>query len=85
MLWGFEFVMDRQSKTPPPAEIDATGQFADLCLEEGLLVYPAGVPPLNNACLISPPLVISAEELRELLARLDRALAKMEARLQALA
>ena len=84
LLWGFEFVMDRQGKTPPPAEFNATGTFVDLCWEEGLVVYPAGIKPLNNACLISPPLVITADELTELLARMDRALAKMETRLLAL-
>ncbi|NVK59559.1 MAG: aspartate aminotransferase family protein, partial [Rhodobacteraceae bacterium] len=84
LLWGFEFVMDRQGKTPPPAEFNATGTFVDLCWEEGLVVYPAGIKPLNNACLISPPLVITADELTELLTRMDRALAKMETRLLAL-
>lgn len=85
LLWGFEFVMDRQSKTPPPAETNATGRFVDFCWQEGLVIYAAGIAPLNNACLISPPLVITAEELQELLERLSRALAKMEAHLNSLA
>ncbi|WOI57838.1 aspartate aminotransferase family protein [Palleronia sp. LCG004] len=85
LLWGFEFVMDRETRTPPPAGFNATGRFVEACWEEGLVIYPAGVAPLNNACLVSPPLVITAEEVEELLARLDRALRVMETALADLA
>jgi adenosylmethionine-8-amino-7-oxononanoate aminotransferase len=47
-------------------------------LAEGLVVYPAGIPPLNNSIIVCPPLVISAAQVNELLRRLDRALATME-------
>lgn len=40
----------------------------------GLIVYPAGVAPLNNSILISPPPTITADEVKELLARLDKGL-----------
>ncbi len=80
LMWGFEFVLDRASRAPPPAELNATAAFVQDCVDQGLIVYPAGVAPLNNAALIAPPLVITAAEVEELLRRLDRALAVMDAR-----
>lgn len=84
LLWGFEFVMDRQDRTPPPSAFNASGLFADLCQAAGLIVYPAGIAPYNNATLIAPPLVITAEEIQLLLARLDTGLEQMSARLNSL-
>ena len=78
LLYGFEFVVDKDSRAAPPASLNASGTFVQACLSEGLVVYPAGIPPLNNAIIVCPPLVISAAELTELLRRLDRALAKTE-------
>jgi adenosylmethionine-8-amino-7-oxononanoate aminotransferase len=78
LLFGFEFVLDKVSRAPPPTALNASAAFVKLCLMEGLVVYPAGIPPLNNAIIICPPLVISGAEVTELLHRLDRALAKME-------
>ncbi len=77
LLWGFEFVLDRKTRTPPPAEMNATGLFADICQENGLIVYPAGIKPYNNAALVAPPLVINAEEVQDLLARLEKSLSAM--------
>jgi hypothetical protein len=48
-------------------------------MAEGLVVYPAGIPPLNNAIIVCPPLVITQAEVGELLRRLDRGLAVIEA------
>lgn len=81
LMCGFEFVMNRSSKEAPDPKHNAAGAFADLCFDEGLIVYPSGVPPLNNAIMVAPPLVISAQEVQELLRRLDRALSNMERRL----
>jgi len=78
LLYGFEFVVDKDSRAAPPASLNASGTFVQACLSEGLVVYPAGIPPLNNAIIVCPPLVISAAEVTELLRRLGRALAKTE-------
>jgi adenosylmethionine-8-amino-7-oxononanoate aminotransferase len=78
LLFGFEFVVDHASRTAPPSHNNASATFVQTCLAEGLVVYPAGIPPLNNAIIVCPPLVISAAEVAELLRRLERALAKMQ-------
>lgn len=85
LLWGFEFVLDRTNCTPPPADFNAAGRFVDLCKEAGLIVYPAGIAPYNNAALISPPLVITKDEVEVLLYRLDLGLAQMEVQLNEIA
>jgi adenosylmethionine-8-amino-7-oxononanoate aminotransferase len=83
LLWGFEFVTDRSSRQAPPPERNASAVFVQACFDEGLIVYPAGIAPLNNATIIAPPLVITDDELQELLRRLDRALATMEEKMNA--
>jgi adenosylmethionine-8-amino-7-oxononanoate aminotransferase len=81
LLWGFEFVLDRSNKRAPDPKHNASGIFADICFENGLIVYPSGVAPLNNAAMIAPPLVITSDEVQELLRRLDRSLAEMQRRI----
>ena len=75
LLWGFEFVADRETRKPPPAGLQANIRFAARCFDAGLIVYPAGFAPYNNATLISPPLTISEAEVDELLHRLGEGLA----------
>ena len=72
LLWGFEFVTDTGSV--PAAEHAIASVFVDLCFEQGLIVYPAGIAPLNNAVVLSPPLTITEEEVDLLLALLAQAL-----------
>lgn len=83
LLWGFEFVLDHATKEAPDPSLNAAGMFVDECFAEGLIVYPAGIAPLNNAAIVSPPLVITEAEVDILLAKLDRSLASFARRLTA--
>ncbi|OZI66950.1 aminotransferase family protein [Bordetella genomosp. 11] len=74
LLWGFEFVTDPVTGTPPDPSRNANARFTAHCFDAGLIVYTAGIPPLNNATLLAPPLVISKTEMEDLLARLERGL-----------
>ncbi|WNZ05089.1 aminotransferase class III-fold pyridoxal phosphate-dependent enzyme [Paenarthrobacter ureafaciens] len=78
LLWGFEFIMDQESREAPDPAFGAATTFVQECLVQGLIVYPAGIAPLNNAAILSPPLVITEEETRILLAKLEEALRAME-------
>lgn len=78
LLWGFEFVADVDNATPPAPEHSTAGVFVEECFERGLIVYPGGIAPLNNAVLLSPPLTISKEELDLMLTTLASALQGME-------
>lgn len=82
LLWGFEFVMDRESREAPDPALEAATTFVQECLAQGLIVYPAGIAPLNNAAILSPPLVITEEETRILLTKLEEALRAMERHLR---
>jgi adenosylmethionine-8-amino-7-oxononanoate aminotransferase len=78
LLWGFEFVIDPVTKAPPSAHRDTSTVFTEECLKQGLIVYPAGIAPLNNAVILSPPLTITHDEVTLLLRKLDDALDAME-------
>lgn len=78
LLWGFEFVVDQETRRAPDARHDASGVFARECMDKGLIVYPAGFAPFNNAAMICPPLTITADEVEELLVRLGVALDSMD-------
>lgn len=79
LLWGFEFVLDPGTKRPPAASSYASTVFVKTCFSQGLMLYPAGIAPLNNAVIISPPLTINEAETDELLARLAAAVTRMGA------
>jgi|SRR5690625_3906618 len=72
LLWGFEMLQDPATRTAIASELNPSHKFVEHCFNEGLVVYPAGVPPYNNAAIISPPLTITEAEVDELLARLDK-------------
>ena len=77
LLWGFEFVVDAATREAPAARHNAAGVFVDECFERGLIVYPAGIAPLNNAVMLAPPLTITAGEVGLLLDLLEGALEAM--------
>lgn len=74
LLWGFELVVDPVTREAPAADLNAATALVDACFERGLIVYPAGIAPLNNAIIICPPLTISAAEVDHLLSMLEEAL-----------
>ena len=65
MLWGVEFVADKNTKAPFPPEKNFSGLVGQACLRRGLLVYPMqgsvdGVA--GDHLLIAPPAVIDPEQ-----------------------
>lgn len=77
LLWGIEFVSNRQTKEPFPLEAKITDRIVDLAFENGLIIYPCrGLINANqgDAILIAPPLVITDSQLEILADRLDRTL-----------
>ncbi|MFT4219764.1 MAG: aminotransferase class III-fold pyridoxal phosphate-dependent enzyme [Microbacterium sp.] len=81
LMWGVEFG-DPATGKPFPTDEGFTPCFVDACAAEGLLVYPSrgGVDGVSgDAVLVSPPVVISSDEIAELLARFERGLRRLEA------
>jgi len=66
LLWGIEFVADRSTKQPFPAQINFAGRVGQSAVKRGLLVYPMQGCVDGNAgdhLLIAPPAVITREQI----------------------
>jgi adenosylmethionine-8-amino-7-oxononanoate aminotransferase len=85
LLMAIELVNDLKTKEPFLAPLNAHFLLTDAAYDEGLIVYPRR--PINGLkgdhVMVAPPLIITREEIRELLERLDRALARTAAQLPA--
>jgi len=81
MMWGIELVKDRKSREPFPPALKVSRRLYDLCLDEGLLIYPgSGTREGQDGdhFLVAPPFTITRAEMDDLVARLDRALARLD-------
>jgi hypothetical protein len=66
LLWGVEFVQDKRTKQPFPANRNFAGLVAQSALSRGLLVYPMQGCVDGDAgdhLLIAPPAVISDDQI----------------------
>ncbi|OLS37804.1 aspartate aminotransferase family protein [Bacillus sp. MRMR6] len=76
LLLGVEFVSDPDKKTPFSRKAAITQKVVKLAKENGLLLYPAGagLDGVNgDSIIISPPLTITKQEMKELISLLDTA------------
>jgi adenosylmethionine-8-amino-7-oxononanoate aminotransferase len=81
LLAGVEFVQDSSTKAPFPLEARFAERFAEAALEEGVATYPmkgCADGDLGDHILLAPPFTISSAEIAELVAALDRALARLQ-------
>jgi len=76
LLWGLEFVEDRNTRRPFAASLNIAQRLTDLAFREGLIIYPRR--SLNGLAgdhvLVAPPLIIKSDEVSEVLRRLERAM-----------
>jgi adenosylmethionine-8-amino-7-oxononanoate aminotransferase len=82
LLWGVEFVSDKQTKKPFPQELNFAGRVGEAAAKRGLFVYDMqgcadGIS--GDHLLIAPPAVITAdqiswsvEQLRDAIDEVDR-------------
>jgi adenosylmethionine-8-amino-7-oxononanoate aminotransferase len=81
LMRGVEFVKDKGTREPFPAELKVAERVMDACLARGLIVFPGhgtvdGVA--GDHLLLGPPLVITAEQVQEMLAILTDGIAAVE-------
>jgi len=79
LLWAVEFVADKSSKRPFPAEHNFAGRVAAAALKRGLLVYPMQGSVDGTAgdhLLLAPPAVITMEQIRWSIDQLSAAIAE---------
>lgn len=78
LLLALELVRDKDTRQPFPAQQNANLVLTDEAYAEGLIIYPRrSINGLSgDHVLVAPPLIVTREEVQEILARLDRALAR---------
>jgi adenosylmethionine-8-amino-7-oxononanoate aminotransferase len=77
LMWGLEFVADRSTKAPFPAERRLSRKIADAAFERGLIIYPSSgnVDGLQgDQVMIAPPFIVTDEQLDEIVALLAEAI-----------
>ena len=84
LLLGVELVRDRATREPFAVEDGIAFRFGRACIDEGAAVYPgqSGADGLlGDHALVTPPLVITGEQVDDLVAAIDRGLTRLETEL----
>lgn len=81
LMVGFEFVQDRATKDPFPAQLKLASLFEKAALNNGLVTYPCtgsidGVA--GDMVLLAPPLIISPAQVDEMLQKIDLSISELE-------
>jgi adenosylmethionine-8-amino-7-oxononanoate aminotransferase len=85
LMWGVELVKSKATKETFPASLKVSRRLYDACLQEGLIIYAgSGTREGQDGdhFIIAPPFTVTREEIDELVARLERGLAKVVAGLR---
>ncbi|WP_126427718.1 aspartate aminotransferase family protein [Brevibacillus marinus] len=85
LLCALEFVRDKRTKAPFALSEGVGQRIIDRAFAKGLIIYPAlgGIDgQAGDAVIIAPPLVISRDELDELIRLLREAIAEVQAELE---
>ena len=85
LLCGIEFVKNQKTKEPFPLQKGVTNRIIQRAFERGLMIYPAvgaieGVA--GDAIIVAPPLVITREEIDQLLAIMRDTIGEIQSELQ---
>ena len=83
LLWAVEFVSDKSTKAPFPAEMNFAGRVAQAAADRGLLVYPVqgcADGDSGDHILIAPPAMISSNQIAEAVNHLAAAIEEISAR-----
>jgi len=73
LIIGLEIVKDQRKKTPGPEE---SMKIREICREEGILLGHGGVK--NNIIRIQPPLIVSREQINQIVGVLDKCISTIE-------
>jgi adenosylmethionine-8-amino-7-oxononanoate aminotransferase len=82
MMWAVEFVADRETKAPYPADRGFAGRVCAHCTDMGILLYPGrgsadGVE--GDHVMIAPPYVVTEEQIEVIVETLGRAIQRASA------
>jgi adenosylmethionine-8-amino-7-oxononanoate aminotransferase len=79
LFWAIEFVSDKRSKEPFPRSQRLAENLKQRALENGFACYPSpGTADgrRGDHVLIAPPFIVTAEDIAEIVRRLEKALAQ---------
>ncbi|MEW5960669.1 MAG: aspartate aminotransferase family protein [Chloroflexota bacterium] len=77
LMWGLEFVADRETREPFPAERGLAKKVGDAAFDRGLIIYPSGgnVDGLRgDQVMVAPPFIVTDEQLDEIVGLLAAAI-----------
>ena len=85
LLLAVELVADQATKRQLPLEINAPARFQEIAMEQGLAVYSRRTARgrFGDWFMVSPPLTVTGEQVQEIVAGLERALATFQDELAA--
>lgn len=77
LMRGVEIVADQKTREAFPSSVNAAGVATGECLKQGLVVYPGrgqidGVE--GDQFLVAPPLIVTEDEIDEIVVRLEKGL-----------
>lgn len=81
LLVGFDLMLDPETNTPFPEDVQAAARVVEECFNRDLLIRPFDFEPGMQVVAISPPLVINKQEIQEILNRLEEALEAFQQKL----
>lgn len=83
LLLAMELVQDRDTREPFPPQRNLHLLLTDEAYDEGLIIYPRrSINGLSgDHVLVAPPLIVTENEIQEILERLDRAFTRTVAKL----
>jgi adenosylmethionine-8-amino-7-oxononanoate aminotransferase len=82
LLWAVEFVADKSSKQPYPAEKKFSARVNEFAMKRGVMLYPMQGcvdGKRGDHVMIAPPSVIAADEIRWAVEQLGEAIREAEA------
>jgi adenosylmethionine-8-amino-7-oxononanoate aminotransferase len=81
LMLGIELVSDRATKQPFPVEAGVAHRLGKACIAEGAAVYPGQGSAdglVGDHVMVTPPMTITAAQVDELVAAIDRGLSRVE-------
>src|SRR5215472_14807220 len=84
LLMAIEIVVDKEAKTPPPAELQAVYRIIELGLERGIALYSRRTANgrYGEWLMVAPPLIVTAAEVDEIADLIGATLAAYEEELR---
>jgi adenosylmethionine-8-amino-7-oxononanoate aminotransferase len=79
LLQAFEFIADRSTKAPLPADFSAHARLVDIAYENGLIIYSRRTRggTSGDHFLVCPPVIVTEPQLDEIADILDRSLEQL--------